>query len=227
MTIKYPVNNEYFDVWSHNMAYVLGFTMADGCLHKRPGGRKQTLCYSVKDYEILEFIRNEISPTRPVKNAIFKENLKYNLPERHGFNLRIPINENCVKTIQSYGMLQKKTGFETCPDIPKEFIGDYLRGIFDGNGSIFITEQPITKIQPRYSFCITFADKKMLEGLNSKIGNIGNIYPIKNKQAFKLQVAKQPDILTLYHLLYDNKRFCLQRKKEIYNGILNYGNETK
>ena len=39
MGLKYPVNEKFFDAWSSEMAYVLGFIFADGSLEDSPNIR--------------------------------------------------------------------------------------------------------------------------------------------------------------------------------------------
>jgi hypothetical protein len=210
LPIQFPVNNRYFDKWSSDMAYILGFTMADGCLLKRPGKRKQTLLYNIKDYSILEFIRNKISPTRNITKTIYKANEKYNLKERHGFRLGIPIDDDAVKTLNLYGIINRKTGNKKliCED---KFFPDYLRGFFDGDGSICINcnGAPV--------FSIVSANISFLEEINNKINNILYLQKKhKNKQCYKAQTGKLSNIVYLYKLLY-NGGFCLERKKKIFN----------
>lgn len=56
---KHNVNENYFDNWSPNIAYILGFITADGYNSYR--GLEITV--NVKDISVLEFIRNEIGST--------------------------------------------------------------------------------------------------------------------------------------------------------------------
>lgn len=69
--IKYIAKNEYFNTWSNNMAYYLGFIAADGHVWKeRP---YLTIGIHKNDVEILNFIRDQISPTskiRPSKDIL-------------------------------------------------------------------------------------------------------------------------------------------------------------
>jgi len=225
MTIKYPVNNRYFDEWSSNMAYVLGFTITDGCLHHRQCGRKSTLYYNIKDLEILEFIQKEISPTRPIYNAIYKANPKYNLPERTGFALRIPIDDEAVNRLEKLGVIARKTGFQVCPNnILKEFFGDYLRGVFDGDGSLY-------KSKSKYGYTMNICSKNrsFLDEINIYIENIGHIYKYIKKDFYGLVIYKKEYLIKMHKLLYkDENCFSLTRKKQIFDKVLtNENNNNK
>ncbi len=56
---KYTVNEDYFKTWSNNMAYILGFFVADGCITKD----LQTIIFVQKDIEILHNLRKELNST--------------------------------------------------------------------------------------------------------------------------------------------------------------------
>lgn len=214
-TIAYPINNTYFDKWSSNMAYVLGFTVTDGCLHHRPGNRQAILAYSIKDLSILEFIRDELSPTRPITSVKYKASPKYSLKDRTGYNLRIPIAKSTVETLDKLGIFARKTGKEICPDnIPKEYFGDYLRGVLDGDGSVSVSRNK----EPRFS--IVAKNRGFLDSLNVYINNIGHIYKYPKREIYRLVVYKKQHLKILHSLIYDNNTFSLLRKKTIFDKVI-------
>jgi len=214
MTIMYPVNNALFDEWSADMAYILGFTITDGCLHHRTGNRQAILAYSIKDKEILEFIRDKISPTRPVKNVTYKENIKYNIKARTGYNLRIPIEKSTVLKLSKLGVYARKTGFEICPDVPEKYFGDFLRGVFDGDGCI-----TINKRGQEPAFTIVCKNKQFLLDINVRINHLGHIYYYKKKDIYCLAIYKKSSLLYISNLLYCNNNFKLQRKYDIFQKV--------
>ena len=57
-------NEEFFDNWSHEMAYITGFIAADGHIWKN----RPILDIGIhpKDISILEFIRDNVSPSKPI-----------------------------------------------------------------------------------------------------------------------------------------------------------------
>jgi intein/homing endonuclease len=119
----YKVKENYFDNWSHNMAYILGFITADGSVEAR-GVLSVEL--AEKDIEVLEFIRNEISPQSPIK-ITKKKGKRY---------IRLRINSTqIISSLQQYSIIPNKTYLVKLNfDIPRNYLGDYLRGLFDGDG---------------------------------------------------------------------------------------------
>nr|WP_170958211.1 MULTISPECIES: LAGLIDADG family homing endonuclease [unclassified Bacillus (in: firmicutes)] len=59
---KYHLNENYFKNWSNNMAYILGFFIADGVIVKN----SQTVSISQKESSILEDIKIELHSNQPL-----------------------------------------------------------------------------------------------------------------------------------------------------------------
>jgi intein-encoded DNA endonuclease-like protein len=132
---KYSVNHNYFsnDWWSHNKAWILGFTQADGCVVITEDRLSYRL--HIKDSKILEFIKKELEYT----GIIGKVNI-YDIRTNKYYNQAVlqisskQIKEDLIKL----GITPQKTGKEVFCNIPQEYIYSYIRGIFDGDGSICI-----------------------------------------------------------------------------------------
>jgi hypothetical protein len=207
--ILYPVNNEFFDEWSADMAYILGFTITDGCIYQR----QNQISYGIKDKEILEFIRDKISPTRPIRYK-FNPIDKYHATTRECYELKITINLEAMMRLKTLGVFAKKTGFEVCPDVPEKYFGDFLRGVFDGDGCLYYN-----KCNKAFIFTIICKNKQFLNDINSRINNIAHIYHYKAKDVYRLTICKQIDLRNIRNLLYSNNNFKLQRKYDIFQGI--------
>ncbi|PFD96144.1 hypothetical protein COE15_18235 [Bacillus cereus] len=59
---KYSLNEDYFKHWSNNMAYILGFFIADGVIIKD----NQSVSISQKESSILEDIKVELNSDQPL-----------------------------------------------------------------------------------------------------------------------------------------------------------------
>lgn len=120
-------NISYFNKETHNMAWLLGFIAADGCIYRDKNQIKIGL--SSIDREILEKIKDELQ----IENKIcdYVTNQGFNVSE-----LRWTCQEHKQKLME-YGIVANKT---FCLGIPyklnKVFWIDYIRGLFDGDGSI-------------------------------------------------------------------------------------------
>lgn len=66
MGVKFAVNEKFFHMWSHRMAYVLGFIYADGSLEDAPYIRGKYLRISSTDLDRVECIRNAMASAHTI-----------------------------------------------------------------------------------------------------------------------------------------------------------------
>jgi hypothetical protein len=116
---KYKANDDFFKIWSHNMAYVLGFWMADGCMY----GKNIIFSQHVKDKDLLFAIAKEMGATNPV---ITKGN----------YSKLVISSEILAKDLVKLGGKERKSLDIDFPNIPEEFLPDFIRGLWDGDGCI-------------------------------------------------------------------------------------------
>lgn len=201
---KLKFNRDYFKIWSYNMAYILGFTMADGCISNE--GR---LRYGVKntDIDILKFICKEIGLSQKYIKTYQHFDKRTNKIYTSA-NLRFTISDN--KHINNLGIIPRKTGKELIPiDIPKKYIGSFILGFFDGDGSVFDIGNK------RIGINITSASKMILLQIKKFFG-FGNIYTKNN--IYEWCCAKQEDVFQFYTNIYKLEDFSLDRKKNKFKG---------
>lgn len=195
---RYKYNEHFFDAWSRDMAYMIGFITADGCVNSKYTNFR--LCISDKDIEIIQYFCKYLCPNLHI---YYNNNMAY-------------ITVSCpriVNHLYNLDIVHAKTGFETLPKIPDEFFFDYLRGYFDGDGSIYVN---ITK--KRFQFFICSSSFSILNDICKKlrIGYMVNRSKYDNrykKPFWAWVVTKKSELKFLYDNLYNNETFALQRKK--------------
>lgn len=203
---KYEINEKFFDSWSSNMAWVLGFTMSDGCVEYRTDISRFRLIYSIqkRDVEVLNFINNCLETNKPFNEYNGILNAKYT-------------SKYMVDRLMQLGIIPRKTGFESIPqELPDEYFWDFLRGYFDGDGWI---SSP--KSKPRTAtFSICSSNDFILKQIQSKI-NMGKIINRarwrNNVDFFNLNISKQEHLKYIYNNMYKNSQFKLNRKFDIFN----------
>lgn len=194
---KYYAIDNFFKKWSSDMAYCLGFISADGHIWKnRPF---ITIGLSSKDDYILTYIRDCISPTSRIRYS--KNHVQINIHS-------VEIHKDLVK----FGVNNGKTfNLDINFNIPTKYWGDYLRGVFDGDGSIW----SIKHGKEYYYANIVSASKNFLEKIKYKLG-FGLLRIVRNKY-FELRF-NQSDCIKLFKIMYkDPNCFKLLRK---YNRFL-------
>lgn len=209
---KYTVNDDYFKSQSHNMAYILGLLAADGNIGKKENSINISL--HQQDKEILEKINQEIQNTRPIKIYSKKDGADQ-------AKLQV-FSSSMKKDLAHYNIIPAKTFSLKEPSLlEKKYIISYIRGYFDGDGSIYKGTSPI--------WSIASATGQLLEWMRTflaeEYGIINNgIYHTKLSNGtimYKLQYSGKEKLEKLFNILYVSDSLFLQRKKEKFKSLLN------
>ena len=117
--LKYSVNEKFFDKWTSQMAYILGFTFADGNIYKT------SLAWDIqkRDLNLLINIKKAMGSTYPITNR------------SNSVRLRMS-NQNLNKSVAAKGLIENKAKRMDLPEIPKKFASHFVRGFLDGDGWI-------------------------------------------------------------------------------------------
>lgn len=215
MPIKREVNKNFFKKWSPEMAYVLGFFAADGSMVKNRRGS----CYlefQITDKDILEKIRQLMNSNHVIsKRASRKESYK------QIYRLQIGSKEIYSDLIK-IGFTQAKTHKMKWPDVPRKYVGDFIRGYFDGDGNVYLKKHFAKDRQKdRWVFSSRFTSgcrpflEQLLYILRQNGISKGFIYG--KERGCELTLSHR-DSLALYGLMYNNSDcyLHLQRKKVIF-----------
>ena len=197
----YNVNKDFFDTWSSDMAYICGFLITDGSI----SGNRIKLALQIQDKYILENMAKTVGYTGNVLDGIAKcKGKEYPYSQ---------LDITCYEWLDSLRKIEiypNNTFTANFPDIPSEFIHDFIRGVFDGDGS--------TK-QGRYLRTGFYnGSYNLIEGLNNRLVELGlsdrNIYKTKTN-CYCIEYA-QKDSLKLYNVMYKGESMHLHRKKVIF-----------
>ena len=211
---KYPCNDDYFKVQSHNMAYILGLLAADGSVSLKEN--LISIQLKKEDKQLLEQIRLEVQSQRPISDYDGKKDTIS--------TLRV-WSKTWKDDLAHYGIIPKKT-FTLQPPLllSKQYIIDYIRGYFDGDGSIYQI-----KSENRVFVEIAGVCRQEINWIRDHL--INTYYIIPNKETteqkengtiiYKIKIGDKNEINKLYHLFYDNNSLFLERKKEKFELLLN------
>ena len=104
--------------------------------------------------------------------------------------------------------------FPTEEQVPKEYIYDFIRGYFDGDGSINYYEK-------QNAFHLNFVGTEAFIKELSKYFEGGSILPDKRKEnSWYFNLGGNEQILKAYHLMYDNKTRYMKRKYDKFQLLL-------
>ncbi len=192
---KYKINQDYFKTWSRNMAYVLGFWYADGCIYK---GKMFDITQHVKDKYILKRIAAELEYEGPIYDYVDRQACR--------------INFSCVviyNDIVALGGSERKSFNLTFPEVPEELLPDFIRGFFDGDGCAMRIKEG------RINTAFTCADEKFLnivwDILKTKAGVQGGSH---DKNSYSLKFGKRDSLLIGKYIYQNNPDLFLKRKRD-------------
>lgn len=220
---KRIVNYEVMDTINPKSAYILGLFIADGSFtHNKQAHQVEfSLGLKASDRLLIEKVRDILSPGRPL------------IEDRHMVVLRIkdtPLSLNIVKwgiewKEKSYRLGECSFLFDSLKN--KKCLHHFVRGFFDGDGSISF---PIKYPQNcSMSFCGTTSfiyrlQKEINEGASlSCKGAIGSRKDLmQNGEYLEYLAYTGPNIVTkIGNWMYKNARgLFLERKHKVYTGVI-------
>jgi len=201
---KPGVDENFFKKWSPDMSYILGFIFADGCLVEHKNG-----------YHGLDITSKDLSLLRLMKSKL-KSGHKIGSKER-GYRIQIR-NRNIYNDLIKLGLIPRKSKVVKFPNLPREYSSHFIRGLFDGDGSVMVWREPRWRhsLQIRTSF--TSGSKSFLRGLKEELQSSadllrGKISPIT--RGYHLRYLSMPECTALYKFIYENSNgLYLKRKKD-------------
>lgn len=205
------INHYFFDTWSEEMAYILGFIAADGNINKLK--YKLGIKLSIKDEQHLIKIRNILAPKQPLRYYINKKNKKY-------VSLEISSKYMCSSLIK-LGIVPKKSLILKFPTVPEQFIKDFIRGDFDGDGCI---SKDSNSGYWQMNFLGTYDLLTSISQHINKNTNSGHRLPRLLKSNIHIIKYAMYDSIKLCNYMYKDATIYLDRKYEKFQQLLNERN---
>jgi len=211
MATKKIVDTNFFKKWSHEMAYILGFFLADGTfdITKRGG---YYFGFHITDKELLYQIRSSLCADHKISERLVKGS------ESQSYRLQIGSKEMC-QDLLSLGVSPRKTFQLSIPKIPSQYVFDFIRGYFDGDGNVWFGYINKSRINPTFVLQITFTSgsasfmRKFKELLNAYGIKGGSFFIPKNENYARLSFSTL-SALALSKKMYTNDTgIYLKRKR--------------
>lgn len=200
-------NQELFNTWTEKSAYLLGYLEADGTVIKTKSADRYRFCTSDKDAEYLQLLKEITSFTGTTSKII------HHVKEKEYHSCAFVVSSRTWKQVLRTQLRQDKI-----PDIPEELIHHYIRGYFDGDGSVYFDHG-------RTFVSFVFATEKLANAFLKEIEkNIGSskgmkIYKKVNAECWYFRISKQELVAKFSSWLYNNAVIFLKRKEERFRKI--------
>lgn len=187
----YSVNEQFFDEWSEDMAYTLGFILTDGCVSGN------AVSISQADPIPLEAIKRMMASEHPIRES-----------DNHGHVLHTLTigRKSLVEALFKRGIYEAKSLNVELPSVPDKYLPDFLRGVIDGDGWA----------HPKgYMVTITSGSEVFANQLTERLINAG--FPFRTEHdgyAYRIKLSGKDEIKRLESYLYENPNaFYIGRKR--------------
>lgn len=210
----YRLNYNFLDISTKEQAYIIGIIMADGYVSNSQIG--------------LRLKKSDIKIVNTIK-SFFSEEIKLQEDE-----LSVSFTVSSIiacKNIEKLGIYPKKTNKElSIPIMRKNLIKHFIRGYFDGDGSVFITKQGLIRMNicsptinilkeiQEYFNTLNIISTITKENRKGKIQKVPTGYSKCNKDMYRLYINNKKGIEIFYkHIYKDCGDFFLERKKKVFS----------
>lgn len=199
---------------------------SDGCITH--GGKTFSIKLKSEDIYILEELKREFNSDHNI--GVYVNYNGYGKGNKYG--MLSFTNEKFTKFLIKRGVCKNKSNtleFPTNSEVPDKLIRHFIRGFFDGDGSVYLTKN---KHKANDCFCKIYnsigfnfiGTYSMMKGINNIINHLCetnyNINQYKNKNIYQINYTGKKLATAFYHYIYDDATIYLKRKYNIFNDFL-------
>lgn len=208
-------------------AYWLGFLYADGCILPVKNGEQEIqLDLAQQDEDMVQWFKTDLKSTYPLTYDNYKAKKNPNSQVMVRQKLR---SQKTVDDLKRLGCVERKSlilKFPNSDQVPLELIRHFIRGYFDGDGSIYVGP-PLngSKLIGQVSFVGT---EDFIKQLATYFPNMGSVLPDKRKtNSWYLNIGGNYNIIKIYHFLYDDATRYMKRKHDKFKIIIEQYDESQ
>ena len=233
----YPMSKYTFDThWLDDLDceekfYFLGFFAADGNVDLSHGNYRARIKIQRGDRALLERFNELLKNTRPVEDGEEKPREKWGRGDYVEYYSVLHLGNRifCERLIE-LGMVPNKTFSLEFPGyIPNEYLKHFVRGYFDGDGSISLIYSP-NKGTARATTGFSSGSPSFLrilkKELKKQIGIYSEVKPLHGK-TWSLDIDRMEDIIPFLNWMYEDAHIYLQRKYDKYIELITHRDITK
>ena len=217
------LNENYFqELDSKDKAYFLGFIYADGFITK-PSQGQNILGLTLAEIEPIDKFKKYIQTNKKV--GYYKKTNSYS---NKSYEYKLALNsDKLVSDIEKLGVVERKTLTLTFPNLREDLIPHFIRGYFDGDGSVFLYKDSRKEYSYNEYLGINICGtKEFLVALTKHLPFLEEgqcIYKEKRRETncWNLKMTSNIRSLELYHYMYkDCDDLYLSRKREKFENFI-------
>ena len=207
--------------------YLLGAFMTDGNVYVRANQNKpnsKVVSISSKDEDWIEIINSYICPESQIIKKGNCSSVRY-------------FSSELGDWFESKGCGPNKSLTLEMPNVPEHYMRDFIRGCWDGDGSLSFTQRSKTGNSFKMNGHLTSGSKLFCEKLSKIINNLGIYCTLEQHDsperkiegrilqpstAWRVVIGAQTSIYDLCKYLYTHQDISMPRKLQIANKIINF-----
>ena len=208
----YPRDEFYFNkIDTEEKAYWLGFLYADGCVHSN----NYEISVNITDREHIEKFKTAIKAFNHNITEIQDKRFQ-NAKTLYQFSIK---DKQLHQDLIKWGCIpQKSLLINKIPNIPRDYVSHFLRGYFDGDGSLHY-------LRGTNNYRISFVGTKdFLNDVQKELQTNVSLQSNIAGKAYVLQIAGRKQIERILNYLYNNSKENnrLNRKYQKYLDCLDW-----
>lgn len=219
----YKLNEKYFEIIdTEEKSYFLGIIFADGYLHEK----RNYMALSVQDIDvdILEKLKNSIETNKPLQYVIRKEE-----NTKNQYRLLIT-RKKVISDLKNLGVTQNKSltaNHIHLPELNEDLTKHFLRGYYDGDGSITFYKTRNT-FNSTINICCTIEFFNFFSDFIKSKLNITCILSKRyknDKNIYDLRICGNRNVSKFLDYIYKDSSIYLNRKWVKYEDFKNSHNK--
>lgn len=211
-----PINWNFFKEWTSEMSYVLGYIVADGCISVSKERKKHPFRLNItsKEKEHLERIKKALGSEHKISKKSGG-----NIKVAYQLQIRNPV---ICEDLIALRVVPRKTYNLGPIKVPDKYFPDFVRGFFDGDGSVYIYKVNRTS-QIKVGFVsaslpfITHFNKNLCKAIGTPLKTIHKAKHKRRKIPIYYINFYIDDCEKLAKFMYgSNPKLYLPRKRQIF-----------
>lgn len=205
---KYDFDEDFFARDTPEANYWAGALVADGCVHERDANSHTiSLKISKKDITWLKKFKSSINATHPLNKS--------------GEFIELKIHSNKMfRDLNRFGVVPRKTYKCAKPQVSDDMINHFIRGLFDGDGSICKVSGGGYKYPKATLVNNQAVAEWSLNVIKDKLSVGNKLYQKNNsEEAYYWEITNGEDVSKFGKWMYNNTNIFMDRK---YKRFLNY-----
>ena len=211
------MNVDFFKTWSPDMAWLLGYIWADGCIY--PDRYHLSFYCVTKDDELLEYAKRILCSHHVLRRNVQRKPFNGYIPSPVS-RLVICCKSMVADLINIHGVFPGKSRMDLeFPQVPDRFLSHFVRGYFDGDGCVTRGSNRLGK----YPVVAIYGSTPIfLNGMTDRISRVAKVgrHAVcvhKSRHDCCVEWAGKKDIKKLFSWMYsDGSVPCLKRKLELF-----------